>query len=73
MHNAVQQQQNIETTIYIKENMPFDGNLLLIDDMVDSKWTLTVAASKLLRYAIEHDCNCRVFAFALANSVNSED
>ena len=73
LHNAVQQQQNIETTIYIKENMPFDGNLLLIDDMVDSKWTLTVAASKLLRYAIEHDCNCRVFAFALANSVNSED
>lgn len=57
----------------IDGNVPLDGNLILIDDMVDSKWTLTVAASKLLRYAIEHDGNYKVFAFALANSVNSED
>lgn len=73
LYNAVQQQQNIENTIYIKENMLLDGNFLLIDDMVDSRWTFTVAASKLFRAAREHDCECKVFAFALANSMNSED
>lgn len=46
-----------------------DANVLLIDDMVDSKWTITVAASKLVREA----GMAKVFAFALANSQNSED
>lgn len=52
-----------------KDNTLSDANVLLIDDMVDSKWTITVAASKLVREA----GMAKVFAFALANSQNSED
>lgn len=68
-HTSVQQQQNIEDSIFIKDNTLSDANVLLIDDMVDSKWTITVAASKLVREA----GMAKVFAFALANSQNSED
>lgn len=68
-HTSVQQQKNIEDSIFIKDNYLSDSNVLLIDDMVDSKWTITVAASKLVREAGV----AKVFAFALANSQNSED
>lgn len=68
-HTSVQQQKNIEDSVFIKDNTLSDANVLLIDDMVDSKWTITVAASKLVREA----GMAKVFAFALANSQNSED
>lgn len=71
-HTSVQQQKNIEDSVFIKDNTSLNANVLLIDDMVDSKWTLTVAASKLVREA-NADGMIKVFAFALANSQNSED
>lgn len=42
---------------------PYWGNVLLIDDMVDSRWTLTVCGAKLIDAGAS-----KVFPFALANS-----
>lgn len=48
----------------------FGGNVLLVDDMVDSRWTFTVCGYKLR----ERGCG-KVFPFALANSAgrNGDD
>ncbi len=42
---------------------PLAGNVLLVDDMVDSRWTFTVCGYKLRKKG-----NGKVFPFALANS-----
>jgi len=44
-----------------------DGNVLLIDDMVDSRWTLTVCAYKLRKQG-----SGKVYPFALSNSAGSK-
>ena len=44
MENGVQQARNVDGSLTLtKEALP-DGPLLLVDDMVDSRWTFTVAA-----------------------------
>ena len=43
MANSVQQARNIDGSLAIA-NQPYDGPVLLVDDMVDSRWTMTVAA-----------------------------
>ncbi|MBF0145881.1 MAG: RecQ family ATP-dependent DNA helicase [Magnetococcales bacterium] len=47
MANSIQQARNIDGSLGVKGDVP-GGPVLLIDDMVDSRWTLTVA-SWLLR------------------------
>jgi len=42
-------------------------NVLLIDDMVDSRWTMTVCAYKLIDSG-----SGKVYPFALANSAGGE-
>jgi ATP-dependent DNA helicase RecQ len=48
----------------------YSENVLLVDDMVDSRWTLTVCGYKLRKKG-----SGKVFPFALANSAsrNGED
>ena len=44
MENSIQQARNVDGSLTLtKEALP-DGPLLLVDDMVDSRWTFTVAA-----------------------------
>lgn len=43
MANSAQQARNIDGSLEIA-NKPYDGPVLLVDDMVDSRWTITVAA-----------------------------
>ena len=44
MENSTQQARNVDGSLTLtKEALP-DGPLLLVDDMVDSRWTFTVAA-----------------------------
>ena len=44
MENSTQQARNVDGSLALtKEALP-DGPLLLVDDMVDSRWTFTVAA-----------------------------
>lgn len=67
-----QKKQNNSYWQYMNANESFGvtkvhpGNVLLIDDMVDSRWTLTVCAYKLI---IGGSGN--VYPFALANTGNS--
>ena len=61
--NSPQQARNVEDSLGFSQNPVLPGPVLLVDDMVDSRWTFTVAAS-LLR---EQGC-CAVFPFALADT-----
>ncbi len=62
MQNSHQQYRNIESAFEIACELP-SGPVLLVDDMVDSRWTLTVAGA-LLRAA----GSGAVFPFALADT-----
>ncbi|MDP2805367.1 MAG: hypothetical protein Q8O24_05440 [Gallionellaceae bacterium] len=43
MANSTQQARNIDGSLALSEPVPH-GPVLLVDDMVDSRWTLTVSA-----------------------------
>ncbi len=44
MENSTQQARNVDGSLVINEQSLLAGSVLLVDDMVDSGWTLTVAA-----------------------------
>ncbi len=43
MANSIQQARNIDGSLALTEEVLTDVPLLLIDDMVDSRWTFTLA------------------------------
>lgn len=61
--NTFQQSQNLEHAFAIDADSVLSSAVLLVDDMVDSRWTLTVLAFKLLQAG-----SGPVFPFALADS-----
>jgi len=66
--NSAQQQMNIENSTAIVYGERIRGaHILLVDDMVDSKWTLTVIAAKLL----DAGAAC-VYPFALVRTGGGE-
>jgi ATP-dependent DNA helicase RecQ len=67
MANSTQQARNIDGSLALQSRMVYNGPVLLIDDMVDSRWTMTVCAW-LLR---THGCGV-VFPFALAMAGHEE-
>ena len=44
MENGVQQARNIDGSIVVDRRAMLPGPVLLVDDMVDSRWTMTGAA-----------------------------
>ena len=44
MANGTQQARNVDGSLAVSRDPLPDGPVLLVDDMVDSRWTLTVAA-----------------------------
>jgi len=44
MTNSIQQARNVDGSIAVREEPLPEGPVLLVDDMVDSRWTLTVGA-----------------------------
>ena len=44
MANSTQQARNVDGSLSLYQGPIFDSPVLLVDDMVDSRWTLTVAA-----------------------------
>ena len=44
MANSSQQARNVDGSLAIKDQLLLAGSVLLVDDMVDSRWTFTVAA-----------------------------
>jgi ATP-dependent DNA helicase RecQ len=61
MHNSFKQAENLDGVFAVQDDIMPKGPVLLIDDMVDSRWTVTVIAA-LLRQA---GCPA-VFPLALA-------
>ena len=69
MANSVQQARNAEESLAIMRDAEvLTGPVLLVDDMVDSRWTFTVA-TKLLR---NNGCG-NVWPFALADTSTTGD
>ena len=67
MANSTFQCKNAMDSFSVKDvQMP--PRILLVDDIVDSKWTLTVCGYKLM----EHGCQ-KVYPFALADSSHEEN
>jgi ATP-dependent DNA helicase RecQ len=66
MENSYQQAKNLDGVFEIDDTSTLEGAAFLVDDVVDSGWTMTVAAA-LLRQA---GCSA-VFPLALALAANS--
>jgi len=67
MANSAQQARNVDGSLRIYGNVP-TGPLLLVDDMVDSKWTLTVAA-----FLLTSNGSGPVHPLALASTANADE
>jgi ATP-dependent DNA helicase RecQ len=61
MANSTQQARNIDGSLAVRTQALSAGPVLLVDDMVDSRWTLTVAAWLLRAHG-----SGEVFPLALA-------
>lgn len=68
MENTAHQCANAYQSFAVKPNVKIPKNILLIDDIVDSRWTFTVCGYRLMEAGAEH-----VYPFALADSSNRED
>jgi len=63
MQSNYQQAHNLDGAFGIDGNIVIRGAVLLIDDMVDSGWTMTVLAALLRQHG-----SGRVYPFALAST-----
>lgn len=63
MENSSYQCQNASGSFRAKESISMPSKVILVDDVVDSKWTLTVCGYRLM----ENGCQ-EVYPFALADS-----
>lgn len=68
MQNSTQQANNVQGAFAIEGKKVPSGAVLLLDDMVDSKWTLTIVASQLLQAG-----SGPVFPVTLAMTTKNED
>jgi ATP-dependent DNA helicase RecQ len=67
MANSTMQALNIDGSLEVLPDSVRSGTVLLIDDMVDSRWTLTVAA-----YLLRAHGSGLVYPLALATTANAE-
>ncbi|MDQ3314080.1 MAG: DEAD/DEAH box helicase, partial [Verrucomicrobiota bacterium] len=67
MENSSQQARNVDGSLQVSANVPA-GPVLLVDDMVDSGWTLTVAA-----YLLISNGSGPVCPLALASTKSADD
>ena len=68
MVNSSHQCENALKSFHINEEIEIPKNIILIDDIVDSKWTLTVCGNLLMNMGAN-----LVFPFALADSSNRKE
>lgn len=68
MENSAHQCENAYRSFHVAGCPDVPKNILLVDDVVDSRWTLTVCGVRLMEAGAEN-----VYPFALADSSNRED
>jgi ATP-dependent DNA helicase RecQ len=66
MANSSQQARNVDGALQILGEPLSDGAVLLVDDMVDSRWTVTVAA-----YLLKRAGSGAVYPIALASTAHT--
>lgn len=62
MQNSTMQARNVIDTLMLKRNLP-PGPVLLVDDIIDSGWALTMAG-----YLLRNHGNGEVYPFTLAKT-----
>lgn len=67
MENSSHKAANVDGALRIRGKIPA-GPVLLVDDMVDSRWTMTVAA-----YLLTAHGSGLVYPLALASTANSDE
>ncbi len=67
MANSAQQARNLDDSLCVSSLPPPEGPVLLVDDMVDSRWTLTVATWLLRKHG-----SGEVWPIALAHTGNEQ-
>ncbi len=67
MENSTQQARNVDGSLRIHGTVPA-GAVLLVDDMVDSRWTMTIAA-----YLLRTHGSGPVHPLALASTANADE
>lgn len=65
--NSAKQEENIKNSIAIDRKNIQNKRILLVDDMVDSRWSFTVIAAKLLEEGAKE-----VYPYALVNTGNGD-
>ncbi|MBN2238400.1 MAG: RecQ family ATP-dependent DNA helicase [Dehalococcoidales bacterium] len=65
MENSSQQARNVDGSLEIRPDSLPEGPVFLVDDMVDSRWTITIAA-----YLLRLNGSGEVFPLVLANTGN---
>jgi ATP-dependent DNA helicase RecQ len=65
MANSTHQARNVDGSLAVDDQLLLAGPVLLVDDIVDSRWTLTVAACLLRTKGVSH-----VWPLALAMTGN---
>ena len=68
MENSSYQCSNAFNSFYVLDGSVIPDRVLLVDDVVDSKWTLTVCGYLIMSQGCE-----KVFPYALADSSQKED
>ena len=63
MRNSTQQARNVDGSLALREGPLPEGPVLLVDDMVDSRWTFTVAG-----WLLQEHGSGPVFPLALARA-----
>lgn len=67
IENSAHQCQNAFESFSVREGISLPERILLVDDIVDSRWTLTVCGSLLMEHGFQE-----VYPFALADSSRTE-
>ena len=67
MANSSQQARNVDGSLGIRGNVPA-GPVLLVDDTVDSRWTMTVAT-----YLLTSQGSGPVYPLALASTAHADE
>ena len=68
MENSAFQYKNAFNSFQVKQGVAIPEKVLLVDDLVDSRWTLTACGF----YLMEKGCK-EVYPFALADTSTSEE
>ena len=76
MENSSHQCNNAISSFFVREGAQIPNEILLVDDIADSRWTLTVCGYRLMEAGADELCpenHPRVYPFVLADGSQTEE